>query len=40
MSNSFEKMMDDYANRYTKVCVENNQIDPGLFEQFGVARTA
>lgn len=38
MSNSFEKMMDDYANRYTKVCVENNQIDPGLFEQFGVKR--
>lgn len=38
MSSSFEKMMDDYASRYTKICVDNNQIEPGLFEQFGVKR--
>jgi len=39
MSNeNFEKMMSDYAKRYSKVCVENNQIDASLFEQYGVKR--
>ncbi|MCD7826794.1 MAG: citrate/2-methylcitrate synthase [Clostridiaceae bacterium] len=38
MSENFEKMMADYANRYTKVCVENNQIDASLFDEYGVKR--
>lgn len=39
MSNeNFEKMMSDYSTRYSKVCVENNQIDASLFEQYGVKR--
>lgn len=38
MSDSFEKMMDDYSRRYSKICVENNQIDAALFEEYGVKR--
>lgn len=38
MSNSFEKIMDDFSSRYSKVCVENNQIDAALFEEYGVKR--
>ena len=38
MSNNFEKVMDDFSSRYSKVCVENNQIDASLFEEYGVKR--
>ena len=39
MSNeNFEKMMSEYSKRYSKVCVDNNQIDAGLFEEYGVKR--
>lgn len=39
MSNeNFEKMMSEYSTRYSKVCVENNQIDASLFEEYGVKR--
>ena len=30
--------MDDFSSRYSKVCVENNQIDASLFEEYGVKR--
>ena len=38
MSDLFNKMMADYASKYTKVCVRNNQIDGKLFEEYGVKR--
>ena len=38
MSMNFEKKMVDYAQRYSRVCVQNNQIDNALFEEYGVKR--
>ena len=38
MSNRFEKIMDDFSSKYSKVCVDNNQIDAALFEEYGVKR--
>lgn len=38
MSNRFEKVMDDFSSKYSKVCVDNNQIDAALFEEYGVKR--
>lgn len=38
MSVNFEKKMVDYAQRYSRVCVQNNQIDSTLFEKYGVKR--
>jgi citrate synthase len=38
MKNDFDKMMDEYSGKYSKVCVENNQIDAALFEEYGVKR--
>ena len=38
MSNNFEKVMDDFSSRYSKGCVENNQIDACLIEEYGVKR--
>lgn len=38
MQNNYDKMMDDYAARYKRVCVENNSIDAKLFEEYGVKR--
>jgi len=38
MSNRFEKIMDDFSSKYSKVCIDNNQIDAALFEEYGVKR--
>ncbi len=39
MSNeNFQKMMSDYSQKYSKVCIDNNQIDASLFEEYGVKR--
>ncbi len=39
MSNeNFQKMMTEYSQKYSKVCVDNNQIDASLFEEYGVKR--
>ena len=29
-------MMEEYAKRYKKICIENNSIDGKLFDEFGV----
>ncbi len=38
MSENFDKMMGKYADKCSKICRENNQIDVKLFEEFGVKR--
>ena len=38
MSANFDKMMAEYARRFSKICVKNNQIDTELFEKYGVKR--
>lgn len=38
MSENFDKMMEDYAEKCSKICRENNHIDAGLFDEFGVKR--
>ena len=38
MSENFDKMMESYAEKCSKICIENNQIDVNLFEEFGVKR--
>lgn len=38
MSENFDKMMEIYADKCSKICRENNHIDVGLFDEFGVKR--
>lgn len=38
MSKKFDEMMDKYTEKYSKICVDNNQIDAALFDEFGVKR--
>lgn len=38
MSENFEDRMKKFTDKYIDTCVENNSIDPSLFEKFGVKR--
>ena len=38
MSKDFDEMMKTYTERYSKICIDNNQIDASLFDEFGVKR--
>ena len=38
LQGSHEQMMEEYAKRYKKICIENNSIDGKLFDEFGVKR--
>ena len=38
MSQEYDKMMRQFADKYRHVCVANNSIDAKLFEQYGVKR--
>lgn len=38
MRMSRKEQMDNYTQKYSNICVENNKIDTGLFEQYGVNR--
>ena len=38
MTENFETMMENYTNKYSKICRDNNEIDSELFEKFGVKR--
>lgn len=38
MQNNYEKMMQDFATKHCKICVENNSIDADLYSEFGVKR--
>ena len=38
MNDGFEKVMDNFANKYKEVCIENNSIDAKLFDEYGVKR--
>ena len=38
MSENFDRMMEKYADKCSKICRENNQIDVKLFEEYGVKR--
>jgi citrate synthase len=33
-----EKIIREFTERYSQVCVDNNAIDPGLFDEYGVKR--
>ena len=36
MSQEYDKMMRQFADKYRHVCVANNSIDAKLFEQYGI----
>lgn len=38
MDSSFEKLMDEYTNKYLQMCIDNNSIDVKLFDEYGVKR--
>ena len=38
MNDGFEKVMDNFANKYKEVCIENNSIDAKLFDEYGEKR--
>lgn len=38
MNDDFDKVMDDYAKKYKKICIDNNSIDAKLFDEYGVKR--
>lgn len=38
MKNSKKELLVNYTQKYSKICVENNNIDPGLYGQYGVKR--
>ena len=38
MKNSKREQLDNYTAKYSKICVENNDIDTGLYEEYGVKR--
>lgn len=38
MNDTFEKVMEQYAQRYSEICKNNNQIDSSLFDTYGVKR--
>jgi len=33
-----KKLVNDYIDRYSKICLENTKTDPGLFSSYGVKR--
>lgn len=38
MRNSKKEQLDNYTAEYSRVCAENNNIDAGLYEKYGVKR--
>ena len=38
MKNSKREQLDNYTTKYSKICVENNDIDTALYEEYGVKR--
>ena len=38
MGKKRDEAIRDFTNKYTKICVDNNEIDAGLFEHYGVKR--
>jgi citrate synthase len=33
-----DKAIKEFTEKYSKVCIGNNAIDPGLFDEYGVKR--
>ena len=38
MGKKRDEAIREFTNKYTKICVDNNEIDAGLFEHYGVKR--